>query len=144
MVPTHNYVREGPAATVTGRKGNRSRRWELRAAVILVWVAATLAGLAVAATSRIGSILFAVSADHGVHVGDLLAFAVFYVAAIVLTVVLLQGVTRRVRRRVLPIDDRPGPPDGCMGPPPVGTCPRCSNESHPPAESPIGAPQPPA
>jgi hypothetical protein len=56
-----------------------------RAAVIAVWVAATLLGLGVAATTRIGPVVLRISAGHGVHLGDLLAFAVVYAAALVLT-----------------------------------------------------------
>jgi hypothetical protein len=57
----------------------------LLAVVVLVWGAATLFGLAVAATTRIGPVLFSVSGSHGVHLGDVVAFAVAYGAAIVLT-----------------------------------------------------------
>jgi hypothetical protein len=61
-----------------------------RAAVVLVWVAATLFGLGVAATTKIGPIVLTVSARHGVHLGDLLAFAVSYSAALMITVRMLR------------------------------------------------------
>ncbi len=60
-------------------------------AVILVWAAATLFGLGVAAITRIGPVLFAVSERHGVHLGELLAFAVAYVTALVITFGLTAG-----------------------------------------------------
>jgi hypothetical protein len=62
-----------------------------RAGVVVAWVAATLLGLAVAATTRMGPILFAISANHGVHLGDLLTFAAAYAVALVITLVLLLG-----------------------------------------------------
>ncbi|HYH32317.1 MAG TPA: hypothetical protein VD903_18260 [Pseudonocardia sp.] len=55
------------------------------AAAAAVWAFATLIGLGVAATTRIGPTLFAVSTNHGVHLGDVVAFAVAYGAALVLT-----------------------------------------------------------
>jgi hypothetical protein len=59
------------------------------AAVTLVWVAATLVGLVVAATTKIGPVLLTISARHGIHLGDLLAFAVSYATALVITAVVL-------------------------------------------------------
>ena len=53
--------------------------------MIAVWVTATLLGLAVAATTRIGPTLLTVSSSHGVHLGDVLAFAAAYGAAIMIT-----------------------------------------------------------
>jgi hypothetical protein len=61
-----------------------------RAAAVLTWIAATLLGLAVAATTRVGPILLVISANHGVHLGDLVAFAVVYAAALVITLGLLR------------------------------------------------------
>ncbi len=55
------------------------------AAVVLLWGAATLLGLGVAATTRIGPVLFTVTDSHGVHLGDLVAFAAAYCAALVIT-----------------------------------------------------------
>jgi len=63
----------------------RGRTREVRATVILVWVAATLVGLTVAATTRIGPIVFTLSARHGAHVGDVLAFVVAYGVALAIT-----------------------------------------------------------
>jgi hypothetical protein len=68
-----------------GRTGAR------RAGVVIAWIAATLLGLTVSATTRMGPIVFTVSAHHGVHFGDLLAFAVAYAAALVITLGLLLG-----------------------------------------------------
>ncbi len=62
--------------------------------MIPVWVTATLLGLAVAATTRIGPILLTVSHSHGVHLGDVLAFAAAYGAAIL--------ITRRLARTLVP------------------------------------------
>jgi hypothetical protein len=62
--------------------------------VIAVWVTATLLGLAVAATTRIGPVLLTVSGSHGVHLGDVLAFAAAYGAAIL--------ITRRLARTLVP------------------------------------------
>jgi hypothetical protein len=68
-----------------------SRTTARRAGVVVAWIAATLLGLAVAATTRMGPILVTITADHGVHLGDLLAFAVAYAAALVITLSLLLG-----------------------------------------------------
>ncbi|MFB9387098.1 hypothetical protein ACFFTK_28480 [Pseudonocardia petroleophila] len=54
--------------------------------VAAVWVAATLFGLLVAATTRIGPIVASLSYNHGVHLGDLLAFAAAYLVAAAVTV----------------------------------------------------------
>jgi hypothetical protein len=57
--------------------------------LIAVWIMATLLALGVAATTRIGPILFTLSPRHGVHLGDLLAFAASYATALVITVLVL-------------------------------------------------------
>lgn len=61
------------------------------AVVALVWTAATLFGLAVAATTRIGPTVLELSYNHGVHLGDVLAFAGAYSFAAVLTALVLDG-----------------------------------------------------
>jgi hypothetical protein len=81
------------------------------AAVIAVWVTATLLGLAVAATTRIGPILLSVSSSHGVHLGDVLAFAAAYGAAIL--------ITRRLARTPVPSRTRRKPPSDTEAPAPV-------------------------
>jgi membrane protein DedA with SNARE-associated domain len=53
--------------------------------IVLVWGVATLLGLLVAATTRIGPILVTVARTHGVHLGDAVAFLVCYLAAAALT-----------------------------------------------------------
>jgi hypothetical protein len=63
---------------------------------------ATLLGLAVAATTRIGPILLSVTSSHGVHLGDVLAFAVAYGSAIL--------ITRRLARTLVPSRTRRKPP----------------------------------
>jgi len=55
------------------------------------WVGATLFGLAVAATTRIGPIVMSLSYNHGVHLGDVLAFAGAYAVATVVTASTLDG-----------------------------------------------------
>ncbi|GAA0907462.1 hypothetical protein [Pseudonocardia zijingensis] len=65
-----------------------------RVALVWLWGAATLLGLAVAAMTRIGPVLLTVSGSHGVHVGDLIGFTVAYGGALV-------G-TRRVLARARP------------------------------------------
>ena len=67
-----------------------------RTIVALLWGAATVLGTGVAATTRIGPVLFTVSGSHGVHLGDVVAFAVAYAAALVFT--------RRVLARRSPPD----------------------------------------
>ena len=57
--------------------------------VLLAWLAATAAGLYVVATTTIGPVVLSLSATHGVHVGDLLAFGLFYAAATMVTVIVL-------------------------------------------------------
>jgi hypothetical protein len=109
-----------------------------------VWVAATSVGLGVAATTKVGPVVIAVSTHHGVHLGDLLAFSVAYTAALVITL-RMRG-SRRPRRRTA--GGRRGRPDGRA----TGlhrSAPGCDvgvigNEARPPVEIPDGAPQPPA
>lgn len=60
-----------------------------------IWVGATLFGLAVAATTTIGPILLSLSYNHGVHLGDLVAFAGAYAVAAVITAPLLGGHQKR-------------------------------------------------
>lgn len=65
-----------------------------RVAVVLVWGLATALGLAVAATTRIGPVVLRVTSSHGVHLGDVLAFALAYAAAGLVTLWLLAGRAR--------------------------------------------------
>jgi hypothetical protein len=62
--------------------------------LLAVWGIATVLGLGIAATAKIGPILLTVSARHGVHLGDLLAFGVFYAAALVITLWMLPARAR--------------------------------------------------
>ncbi len=78
--------------------------------MIAVWVTATLLGLAVAATTRIGPILLSVSSTHGVHLGDVLAFAAAYGAAIL--------ITRRLARTLVRPRTRRNPPSAANAPAP--------------------------
>ncbi|MDN5856415.1 MAG: hypothetical protein L0K86_26945 [Actinomycetia bacterium] len=56
-----------------------------------VWVLATLFGLGVAATTTIGPTVLVLSYNHGVHLGDLIAFAGAYAVAALITAPLLDG-----------------------------------------------------
>jgi hypothetical protein len=58
-------------------------------AVLLVFGVATVAGLWVAAETKVGPILFALNERHGVHVGDVAAFVVAYTWALVLSLLVL-------------------------------------------------------
>lgn len=55
----------------------------------VAWVGATLFGLAVAATTTIGPIVVDLSQNHGVHLGDLVAFSGAYLVALVVTLAVL-------------------------------------------------------
>jgi hypothetical protein len=69
----------------------------LRAAVLLaVWGGAMAAVLGTWRITKAGPIVFNVTARHGVHAGDLAAFAIALLVAVVLTA----GLLRRWRRRV--------------------------------------------
>ena len=59
----------------------------LRGAVLIVvtWATATFFGLAFAELTKVGPVLVALTSGHGVHVGDLVAFAAAYSAAALLT-----------------------------------------------------------
>lgn len=61
----------------------------------VIWIGATLFGLAVAAETKIGPTVLSLSYNHGVHLGDLVAFAGAYAVAAVLTVSLLGGHQKR-------------------------------------------------
>jgi hypothetical protein len=69
----------------------------------LAWTLATLVGLLVAAETKIGPVLLTLSPTHGVHLGDVLAFAGCY--GIVLFAQLGWPRGRSTTR------DRPGPHD---------------------------------
>jgi hypothetical protein len=49
-----------------------------RLVLTLAWALATLVGLLVAGETKIGPVLLTVSANHGIHLGDVLAFAGCY------------------------------------------------------------------
>lgn len=53
--------------------------------VVLAWIGATLFGLAVAAKTRIGPTVLQLSYNHGIHLGDVLAFAGAYAVAAMVT-----------------------------------------------------------
>lgn len=59
--------------------------------VAAVWVGATLFGLLVAATTTIGPTVLRLSYNHGVHLGDLVAFAGAYLVAAAVTVSEFEG-----------------------------------------------------
>ena len=59
--------------------------------ILIVWSAATAFGLAFAELTKVGPVLLTLSYRHGVHVGDLVAFAAAYSAAAILTRHLLRG-----------------------------------------------------
>lgn len=59
--------------------------------ILIVWGTATMFGLAFAELTRVGPVLLTLSRGHGVHVGDLVAFAAAYSAAVFLTRYLLRG-----------------------------------------------------
>ena len=55
------------------------------ALILALWGAATAFGLAFAAWTAVGPVLVVVTRGHGVHAGDLVAFAAAYSTAAVLT-----------------------------------------------------------
>jgi hypothetical protein len=63
----------------------RRRVRERRTLLIAVWGVATLLGLGVAATTFIGPVVLVLTSRHGVHLGDLVAFGVAYLAAAVIS-----------------------------------------------------------
>ena len=67
------------------RRRARARRMPL----ITVWGLATLLGLGVAATTWIGPVVLVITSRHGVHLGDLVAFGLAYLAAAVITIGIL-------------------------------------------------------
>ena len=74
-----------------------------RTIVTVTWVVATVLGLVAAATTRIGPVLFTVSGSHGVHLGDVIAFAVAYGAALVFSGCVLATARRRALGRTAEI-----------------------------------------
>jgi hypothetical protein len=58
--------------------------------LVVVWVLATAVGLLVAVTTKIGPILLRVTPSHGVHLGDVAAFVLSYVVALIVTLPLLR------------------------------------------------------
>ena len=59
--------------------------------ILAVWGAATMFGLAFAEVTKIGPVVLTLTRGHGIHAGDLLAFAAAYSVAAVLTRYLLRG-----------------------------------------------------
>ena len=59
------------------------------ALAVLAWAGATLFGLLVAASTRIGPIVVDLSYNHGIHLGDLVAFGGAYVVAGLVTLSLV-------------------------------------------------------
>ena len=53
--------------------------------LVVVWGLATAVGLLVAVTTKIGPILLQVTPSHGVHLGDVAAFVLSYVVALIVT-----------------------------------------------------------
>lgn len=49
-----------------------------RTGLLLAWALATLGGVLVAVTTRIGPVVLAITTNHGVHAGDLVGFGVCY------------------------------------------------------------------
>lgn len=65
----------------TPRSDDRSRRRApvpRRLVLILAWTLATVVGVLVAGETKIGPVLLTLSRNHGVHLGDVLAFAGCY------------------------------------------------------------------
>ena len=56
---------------------------------VLAWVGATMFGLAVATATRIGPILLHLSYNHGIHLGDVLAFGAAYAVAALVTLAVI-------------------------------------------------------
>ncbi len=59
--------------------------------ILVVWGTATMFGLAFAELTRVGPVLLTLSRGHGIHLGDLVAFAAAYTAATFVTRYLLRG-----------------------------------------------------
>jgi hypothetical protein len=59
--------------------------------ILIVWGTATTFGLAFAELTRVGPVLLTLSRGHGIHVGDLVAFAAAYSAAAFVTRYVLRG-----------------------------------------------------
>jgi hypothetical protein len=57
--------------------------------IAVVWVGATLFGLAVAATTTVGPVVLELTSRHGVHFGDIVAFVGSYIVALLVTLVVL-------------------------------------------------------
>lgn len=68
-----------------------TRGWLLVAAV---WAVATAVGLGFAAVTTVGPVALQLSQNHGVHLGDLIAFAAAYGTAMLATVIILEPVYR--------------------------------------------------
>lgn len=73
------------------------RRAGIALLIVAIWATALTAALAVASRTRIGPVELALSDTHGVHLGDIGAFAVAGAWAVMLTAVLLVAEHRRSR-----------------------------------------------
>jgi hypothetical protein len=67
----------------------RAHGWLRVAVLAVIWGGAVAVGLAAARLTKLGPILFEVSGRHGVHMGDVLAFAFTFTLAAVCTAALL-------------------------------------------------------
>jgi hypothetical protein len=50
--------------------------------LVVAFGLATAAGVLIATTTQVGPVLLSLTDSHGIHLGDVLAFAVFYAAAL--------------------------------------------------------------
>jgi hypothetical protein len=92
-----------------------------RRVLLLTWGLATLAGLLVAWATKLGPILLIFTDGHGVHLGDVVGFVVFYVAA---AAAMSWDTRRRVamtrpRAQLRNAADFPAPHDVRSRPPPL-------------------------
>lgn len=81
-----------------------------RVGLLVTWALATVGGLIVASTTKIGPVVLAITENHGVHSGDLVGFALCYGAALLASLVI-----RPHRPRPAADAPRAGP---VSGPPP--------------------------
>jgi hypothetical protein len=71
----------------------------VRALLILAtWGLATAAALFLAWQTKVGPVVARVSAGHGIHLGDVLAFAIAWSWAAIISVILLSASPRRSSR----------------------------------------------
>lgn len=92
----HGSLDEVTAGEQEARPGPHGGLFQVMVRLVITWLAAAGIVLLVAADTSVGPVVLALSHRHGIHAGDLLALAVCFASALLVTVAVV-GRYRRTR-----------------------------------------------